>query len=99
MVFWSFQPESRFCAEKLKFREIPRISPNSEEFPEIWWNLVNSALLGPVAPRINKSVKFRQSFKAEKVTFWEVGRVFAKVALFAPKTAFPVLGRDFRLFW
>ena len=48
--------------------------------------------------RVRKIAFLEQSFKAEKVTFWEVGRVFAKVALFAPKTAFPDLGRDFRLF-
>ena len=40
-----------------------------------------------------------QSFKAEKVTFWEVGRVFAKVALFAPKTAYSVFWTRFPIFW
>ncbi len=86
--FWSFQPESRFYAKKLKFREIPRISSNSEEFPEIWWNLINSALLGPLPLPIISFGHLEQLFKAKNVTFWEVSRLFAKVALFAPKTAF-----------
>ena len=34
--FWSFSPESRFFAKRRKFRKIPRISPNFEEFQEIW---------------------------------------------------------------
>ena len=88
MVFWSFHPGSRLWAKKQEFREIPRISPNSEEFPENWRNLINSAILGPVAPRINKIDILEELFKAKKVTFLEVFRLLAKVALSAPATAF-----------
>ena len=33
--FWSFSPESRFSAKRQKFRKIPQILVNLEEFPEI----------------------------------------------------------------
>ena len=49
--------------------------------------------------RISGIGSLEHAFKAENITFWEVGRLFAKAALFAPKTDFPVLGRNFQLFW
>ena len=36
MHFWSFSPESRFFAKRRKFRKFLQISPNFEEFQEIW---------------------------------------------------------------